>query len=210
MFDVAPWTQAASASAGSGQRFYLLSRPLSTLAVYDHPNRPARFRRVLAHRPTALAISPRGRIYLAETAASRIRVLSPTGQPVRTIPVAHHHPVSLAVLNDGRLVVAAPRMNGTLLHLFDPSGREVMGFGEAQRFDVGNEAENLFLNRGVMLVDGSGGSIMCFDMRPGRPSGCSLPIGNRCGSSPSGAVVALQVAAVRRFLREKGPEVVGE
>ncbi|RMG55243.1 MAG: hypothetical protein D6723_03100, partial [Acidobacteria bacterium] len=129
VFGAAPWTQAVSVSAGSGRRFYLLSRPLSTLAVYDHPNRPARFRRVLAHRPTALAIGPRGRIYLAEPAASRIRVLSPTGQPVRTIPVAHHHPVSLAVLNDGRLVVAAPRMNGTLLHLFDPSGREVMGFG---------------------------------------------------------------------------------
>ncbi|RMG52723.1 MAG: hypothetical protein D6723_08290, partial [Acidobacteria bacterium] len=102
------------------------------------------------------------------------------------------------VLNDGRLVVAAPRMNGTLLHLFDPSGREVMGFGEVRQFDVGNEAENLFLNRGVVLVDGSGRISYVFRYAPRPTVQVFTARGQQVREFPiRGAAVALQVAAGR-------------
>jgi hypothetical protein len=103
--------------------------------------------------PASIAVGPDGDIYIADNEASQIRTFSSEGRIIKTISV--HQPNSIAVLNNGNIVVASP-FNGSLLHIYDSSGRKVRSFGTIKQIDPSSNAQNKFLNIGRVLVDLSG------------------------------------------------------
>lgn len=114
--------------------------------------------------PVDPVVDSGGNIILINSATDEIGVMSPTGQWLRSFRVAER-PISLGVLSNGNLVIASPS-DGKLMHIYSPSGRKLHSFGDIALIDTLNDAQNLFLNRGKVVVDPSDRIYFVFKYRP--------------------------------------------
>ena len=83
---------------------------------------------------------------------SKVAILDAAGNVSARFPT--YPATSLAFLSNGNLVVASPVKAG-VLHVYGPTGKLLKSFGPLKGFDKSNEAQNLFLHRGKVLVDAS-------------------------------------------------------
>lgn len=201
--------KAIATSFEDDRTLYALSRSVGDVVIHDTERRSSRKLGSFASMQNveAFAIGPQGNIYLADSVASQIQVWSPTGQPLSTLPAVR--PVSLAMLSNGNLVVASSAA-GNLLRLQDQRGRMIGAFGGMRSFDSNNPRQNLFLNRGKVVVGPSDTIYYVSRYAP-------VPTVRKFSSTGQllsefvveGAAIDYQQEVANRFLREKESNLVG-
>lgn len=191
----------------NGGLFYILSAERNTIVFYDTARDIFREVPSFMRSPDAVAVDSQGWMYLADTEANQIAISDPLGQRRGMFHVAR--PLSLAVLSNRNIVVASPA-EGALLHIYDPSGRKLKSFGAIKPFDEANCAQNLFLNKGRVLVDSSDTIYYVFEFAlPPTIQKFSKDGELLSEFAIEGPAVDLQVQMARRFLSAKAPSQVG-
>ncbi|MEK6410522.1 MAG: hypothetical protein AABN34_26660 [Acidobacteriota bacterium] len=158
--------------------------------------------------PTDPVVDSEGKVYLINSATDEIGFLRPTGQWGGSFRV-QERPYSLAVLSNGNLVIASP--NGDkLFHIYDTSGRKLRSFGDIKHFDVANYAQNLFLNRGKVVVDSSDNIYFVFKYAP-TPTVLKFSRKGKFISefAVEGYAINLQAELARKYLSTKPSNEVG-
>ncbi|MFY9556878.1 MAG: hypothetical protein WAV47_19375 [Blastocatellia bacterium] len=189
------------------QRFYVFHS--GSVIVYDQE------RRVLSKvdtsggfYPTDPVVDSDGNVYLINSATEEIGMLSPTGQWRGSFRV-QERPYSLALLSNGNVVIASPN-DGKLLHIYDTSGRKLRSFGDLKLYDLTNDSQNLFLNKGKVVVDSSDNIYYVFKYAPA-PTVLKYSKKGKLISefAIEGTSINLQVEAARKYLRTKPSNEVG-
>lgn len=189
------------------QRFYVFHS--NSIIIYDEEYRIlSRLDTSGDFYPSDPVVDSEGNVYLINSATDDIVFLNPSGQWGGSFR-AQERPYSLAVLSNGNIVIASPN-GGKLFHVYDTSGHKLRSFGDIKVFDVANDAQNLFLNRGKVVVDSSDNIYFVFKYAP-TPTVLKF---SRKGKFISefaidGDAINLQVEAARKYLGTKPSNEVG-
>jgi hypothetical protein len=158
--------------------------------------------------PTDPVVDSKGNLYLINSATDEIMNLSPTGQWGGSFRV-QERPYSLAVLGNGNIVIASP-YGGKLLHIYDTSGQKLRSFGDVKLFDATDDAQNLFLNRGKVVVDSSENIYFVFKYAPAPAVMKFSKKGNLISEfAVEGYAVGLQVEPARKYLSARPSDQIG-
>ena len=195
----------APAASANDKQLYVLRRDTPKVTVYDVEHKRSKDILPFGRAAKLLAISSQGNMYLASD--SEIRIIDPTGRSLATFTIPN--PTSIAVSANGDVVVNATE-SGKLLHVYDQTGSRSRSIGELKQFDVGNRAQNAFLNRGKVLVGPSGAFYYVSIFAP-------APTVQKFSSEGKlllefaieGNAVDLQLEHAKEFLRSKKIDTVG-
>jgi hypothetical protein len=195
----------APATSPNDKQVYVLRRDTPKITVYDLEHKRSKDILPFGRAAKAVAISSQGQMYLASD--SDIRVIDLTGRSLASFPISN--PTSIAVSANGDVVVNSTD-SGKLLHVYNQSGSRLRSMGELKQFDVGNRAQNDFLNRGKVLVGPSGAFYYVSIFAP-------VPTVQKFSSEGKlllefaieGSAIDLQLEHAKEFLRSKKTETVG-
>jgi hypothetical protein len=158
--------------------------------------------------PTDPGVDSAGNIYVIDASSDDIVELNPSGE-WRGRFRAQERPYSLAVLSNGDLVIASPS-GGKLLHIYDSAGRKLRSFGDIRFFDRVNEAQNLFLNRGKVVVDSSDNIYFVYRYAPA-PEVLKFSRKGKLSArfDVEGSAIDLQLQPARKYLSTKPSAEIG-
>lgn len=200
---------AIAISARDAQVLYTLDRATEEIVVHETQRKSSRrFRSfVPPQNVVALAVGSEGNIYLADSVSSQIRVINPAGQPISAVPVLR--PIALGILSSGNMVVASS-VGFNLLHLHGPTSSKLGSFGEMRSFDIKNDRQNRFLNRGKVAIGLSDTIYYVSTYAPIPTVRKFSPDGQLLAEFVvGGAAIDYQIDVANGFLRQKQSSVVG-
>jgi hypothetical protein len=158
--------------------------------------------------PADPAADSAGNIYLINSATDEIAFLSPDGQ-WRGSFRAQERPYSLGALSNGNVVIASPN-DRKLLHIYDTSGHKLRSFGDIKLFDAANDAQNLFLNRGKVVIDSADNIYFVFKYAPA-PTAMKFSKKGKLTSefAIEGDAINIQSELAQKYLSSKPSNEVG-
>jgi hypothetical protein len=186
--------------------FYIL-RGNGQVDIYDSHHKLKRTIPTYMKSPVSIAVDSEGGIYIAGRGENQIKIFSSEGKLIKTFLT--HQPNSIAVLTNRNIVVACP-LNGSLLHIYDSSGRELISFGKVKKFDTSSETQNNFLNRGKVLVDLSDTIYYVYEFAPLQVVQRFSQKGKLLSEfTVTGDAIDLQKEVSAEFLRKRSPDTIG-
>jgi len=202
-------SKAIAVSATDAQVLYSIDRATEDIVAHETQRKSSRrFRSfVPPQNVTAFAVGSEGNIYLADSVSNQVRIINPAGQPIRTVPMIH--PIALGILGNGNMAVASSE-GLHLLHLYGPNGSRLGSFGEMRSFDIKNQQQNRFLNKGKIVI-GPDDTIYYVSTHAPIPTVRKFATDGQLLSEfvVGGAAIDYQVNVANGFLRQKQSSAVG-
>lgn len=158
--------------------------------------------------PTDPVVDSAGNVFFIDSATDDIAWIGPTGKWGGSFR-AQERPYSLGLLSNGNILIASPN-DGKLLHVYDTKGRKLGSFGNLKLFDRINDGQNLFLNRGKVVVDPSDKSFFVFKYAPSPMVLEFSKKGNLVSEfGLDGSAIDYNAEAARKYLDSKPLQEVG-
>ncbi|MEK6300415.1 MAG: hypothetical protein AABO41_06805 [Acidobacteriota bacterium] len=188
-------------------RFYVFHA--GSFAIYNEEHDPLYRVATLGNfYPTDPVVDSEGNVFFIDSATDEIAWIGPTGKWGGSFRV-QEKPYSLALLSNGNVVIASPN-DGKLLHVYDTSGHKLRSFGNVKLFDRINDAQNLFLNRGKVVVDPSDKIFFVFKYSPSPVALAFSRKGNLVSEfGIDGSAIDYNTELARKYLDSKPLHEVG-